>query len=68
MVLLWVLPPLSIAMGGALGLLLDSRAAAGIVLLVGAGLWIAVFAAEVSRETPRRDRLRGSGIDFGRGG
>lgn len=57
-----------IGIGGALALirLLGSRPGAGIVLLLAAGLWIAVFASDVSDGTPRRDKLRGGGIDFGR--
>jgi hypothetical protein len=46
--------------------LLDSRPGAGMVLLLGCALWITAFAVDLGEDIPPRDRLRYSGLNFGR--
>jgi hypothetical protein len=66
MILLILIPVLAI--GGALGSLygLESKAGAGMILLLGCVLWITAFAVDLREEIPPRDRLRASGLGFGR--
>lgn len=68
MALLIVIPVLTI--GGALSsvYLLESKAGAGMVLLLGCILWITAFAVDLREEIPPRDRIRSSGLNFGRKG
>jgi hypothetical protein len=65
-ILLGAIPVLSIGAAVASLLLLDSRPGAGMVLLLGCALWLTTFAIGVGGSVPRRDRLRYSGLTFGR--
>lgn len=64
--LLLAIPLATIALGAVVVRLLDSRPVAGVVGLLGCALWITTLATDVGQEIPRRDRLRYSGLNFGR--
>lgn len=66
MILLATIPVVSIGGAVALVQLLDSRPAAGMLLILGCAVWIIVFASDIGRNIPRRDRTRASGLGFGR--
>lgn len=65
-ILLFVIPVLGIALAVGSVEMLDSRPGAGIVLLLSCALWITALAVRLGRDIPRRDRLRYSGLSFGR--
>lgn len=64
--LLIAIPILAIGAAAAAVHFLESKPAAGIILLLGAALWITVLAVNLGQDIPRRDRLRYQGLNFGR--
>lgn len=65
-VLLGAIPLISIALAIILIQIVESRPAAGMVLLLGCALWITTLVVGVGQDIPRRDRLRYGGLTFGR--
>ena len=66
MVLLIAIPVVTIAAAVAMVRWLDSRPGMGIVLILGAALWITTIASGLGENIPRRDKLQASGLNFGR--
>lgn len=57
-----------VAIGAAVILInvVESRPAAGLVLLLGCALWITTFAVDLGEDIPPRDRFKFQGLNFGR--
>ena len=64
--LLILIPLLSIGIAVIMIKVVDSRPAAGLVLLLGCALWITTFAVDLGQDIPPRDRLKYQGLNFGR--